>query len=1262
MILKHLIRGLIYCGLSLIVPLTLVNDLAAQTPAAEWTFSEGSGNTAADLYAPNHQAVLSKNVRWVSGTSGSAVSANAATKGYVAVPAVDLRDTNGVTVVLWVNRSYSKDGGGVLFETGGSSQDSTTGFALFPDDETCHGLRAVLRGNVGTTENCYTQPSSGVWHQLAAVFDKTQTGGDQVSLYIDGELQNPSWNVASATNTNDFGKNTLYLFSRAGGSLFSSGTVKDLRIYSQALPSDEIQQIYQGSQMLSPVQSISYIQGNYATPQSAQTSVSVTYNAAQTAGDLNVVAVGWNDSTATVTAVTDSKGNTYTRAVGPTIQSGVATQSIYYAKNIVAAGAGTNTVKVTFSTGATSPDIRILEYSGADHNNPVDVTAAATGNSSSSNSGNATTTNATDLIFGANLVQTITTGPGTNFTKRMITAPDGDIAEDRLVGSAGSYSASAPVSPSGKWIMQMVAFRTPTGFSIAASPSALTIAQGNQGTSTITTSIASGFNSAISLSATGVPSGTTVSFNPSTIPAPGSGNSTMTISVGASTAPGAYPITVTGTAGATQQSTTVTLTVTAPSFTISASPSTLSIAQGSYGTSTITTSISGGFNSSIALSATGAPSGATVSFNPSTIPAPGSGTSTMTITVGASTPAGSYPITVKGSGGGIQESTTVTLTVTSSATFTMSASPTSLTISQGNHGTSTITTTALDGFNSSIVLSASGMPSGTTVSFNPTSIPAPGSGTSTMTVTVGASTPTGTYPITVTGNGGGVQQNAVVSLTVTANSGAITYVQGNYATPQSPESTVSVVYTAAQTAGDLNVVVVGWNDSTATVSSVHDSKGNVYTLAVGPTIQSGLATQSIYYAKNIVAAAAGSNTVTVTFSAAATSADIRIVEYSGADHNNPVDVTAAGSGNSSSSSSGSATTTNPTDLIFGANLVQTLTTGPGSGFTNRMITQPDGDIAEDETVTSAGGYSATAPVSPSGSWIMQMVAFRTPVTGTFTISAQPATLTVGTGNQGSSTITTAVTGGFNSPVSLSASGAPSGTTVSFSLNPIPSPGSGNSTMTITVGAGTAPGTYPITVVGTGGGVQQNTTVTLTVTSAPTFTVSASPSSLSVMQETQGTSTITVTVSGGFNNSVSLAASGVPSGTTVSFNPVTLPAPGSGSSTMTITVGTTPEGTYPITVTATGGGIHQTATVNLTVEAQVVLTWTASQSPGIAGYNVFRSTTSGGPYTQINSGLDTTTTYNDLAVQDGVTYYYVTTAVNNAGQQSSYSNQSSATVP
>ena len=203
-------------------------------------------------------------------------------------------------------------------------------------------------------------------------------------------------------------------------------------------------------------------------------------------------------------------------------------------------------------------------------------------------------------------------------------------------------------------------------------------------------------------------------------------------------------------------------------FTISATPSSLSIPQNGQGVAIITTTISGGFNSSISLSASGVPLGVSMSFNPSTIGAPGAGSSIMTITVVQIARTGTYPITVTGTGGGVKQSTTVTLTITGSgkANFTISAIPSSLTIAQGNQGTSTIYTTVNGGFNSSVGLSASGLPTGTTVSFNPNPIPAPGAGSSTMTITVGSNTPTGTYPITVTGNGGGIQQNTTVTLTV----------------------------------------------------------------------------------------------------------------------------------------------------------------------------------------------------------------------------------------------------------------------------------------------------------------------------------------------------------------------------------------------------------------------------------------------------------------------------------------------------------------
>lgn len=201
------------------------------------------------------------------------------------------------------------------------------------------------------------------------------------------------------------------------------------------------------------------------------------------------------------------------------------------------------------------------------------------------------------------------------------------------------------------------------------------------------------------------------------------------------------------------------------------------------------------------------------------------------------------------------------------------------------------------------------------------------------------------------------------------------YVQGQYNSPFTTVSSIAATYTAAQSATDLNVVVISWEQSTGSVQSISDSSGNTYTVAVGPTAISGTASQIVYYAKNIASAAAGANTVTVTFSSAVPHPDLRIAEYSGVDPNNPLDVAVGGSGTSATTSSGSVTTTNANDLLVGANVVSNSTTGPGAGYTQRLLTSHQ-DILEDMTVGATGSYSATAPQSPSGWYVMQMAAFR----------------------------------------------------------------------------------------------------------------------------------------------------------------------------------------------------------------------------------------------------------------------------------------------
>jgi len=93
---------------------------------------------------------------------------------------------------------------------------------------------------------------------------------------------------------------------------------------------------------------------------------------------------------------------------------------------------------------------------------------------------------------------------------------------------------------------------------------------------------------------------------------------------------------------------------------------------------------------------------------------------------------------------------------------------------------------------------------------------------------------------------------------------------------------------------------------------------------------------------------------------------------------------------------------------------------------------------------------------------------------------------------------------------------------------------------------------------------------------------------------------------------------------------------------------------PVTVSLTGAGVAP-------VQHSVTLTWNASTST-VAGYNVYRSTVSGGPYVKINSSLVTALNYTDSTIQSGTTYYYVTTAVDSSGNESVFSNEVSATIP
>jgi IPT/TIG domain len=349
----------------------------------------------------------------------------------------------------------------------------------------------------------------------------------------------------------------------------------------------------------------------------------------------------------------------------------------------------------------------------------------------------------------------------------------------------------------------------------------------------------------------------------------------------------------------------------------------------------------------VTITGTNFATGATVTF--------GSAAATNVVVVNSTTITATTPA---GSAG----AATVTVTVNGQSGsrangFTYIGQPTVSSLSPSSGSTAGGTAVTITGTN---------FAAGATVTFGgtaATSVVVVNSTTITATTPAGSA---GAVTVTVTNLG---SQSGSLTNGYTYVVTAISFAQVASATPQTSAATVSVSYPGAQTLGNLNVVVVGWNDTTATVQSVKDSAGNNYSLAIGPTSGTALR-QSIYYAPNIVP---GGNTVTVTFSQAAVFPDVRILEYRGV---TTLDATAGASGNSATASSGSATTTSATELIFGADMVATSTKAVGSGFTSRVITTPDSDIAEDKIVTVAGSNSATSTLTSSGPWVMQMVTFR----------------------------------------------------------------------------------------------------------------------------------------------------------------------------------------------------------------------------------------------------------------------------------------------
>ena len=452
--------------------------------------------------------------------------------------------------------------------------------------------------------------------------------------------------------------------------------------------------------------------------------VSVTYAAAETAGNTNIVIVGWGDTSSSVVSVVDDNNNIY-RLVGTTAGNGI-TQGIYYAANIALPTNNTPTVTVTLNQNAGFPDVRILEYSGLSATSPLDNWTGGTGVSTSANSG-ATTTSTNDLIVGAGTTGGTFTAAGVGFISRAITAGFGDIVEDsNATVAAGAHNATATLLAGSTWVMQVAGFSTtPVNY---APP---TISPTTPITPTSGPDVG---GTSVTVTGTGFQPGAVVLFG---------------------TAPGG----ISGVNCVESAGTTITC---------------------------LTPSDSAGMKDVTVVNVDGQSSSAAAAYNDLNV----------------------------------------------APTFS-SIAPTS-----GVTNGSAVTITGTN-FQVGAAVTIDGLPAGDIVVLDPTSI----------TANTPAN-PVGAVAVKVKNPDGGTVTSAG-AYTYTLGTGPINFIQrGGSATLASTASVVSSM-PGLQTAGNLNIVIIGWSDTAAHVSSVVDTEGNVYVAAL-PTTNGNALDQAIYYAKNIV--------------------------------------------------------------------------------------------------------------------------------------------------------------------------------------------------------------------------------------------------------------------------------------------------------------------------------------------------------------------------------------------------------------------------
>jgi hypothetical protein len=515
-------------------------------------------------------------------------------------------------------------------------------------------------------------------------------------------------------------------------------------------------------------------------------------------------------------------------------------------------------------------------------------------------------------------------------------------------------------------------------------------------------------------------------------------------------------------------------------------------------------------------------------------------------------------------------------------------------------------------------------------------------------------------------------QTATFSVTA-SGSGTLTYQWKKNGTAISGATSAS--YTTPATVASDN----GSSFTVTITSSTGNATSNAATLTVNapPSITTQPASTTVNVGQTASFSVAATGTGTLTYQWSKNSATI------------------------SGATSASYTTPATASTDNGALFTVTVTNSFGNMTSNAAtltVNVPPTISTQPVSQTVAVGQTATFSVTASGSGTLtyQWKKGGTAISGATSASyTTPATVASDNGSSFTVTVTSSTGNVTSNAATLTVNTPPSITTQPGSATVI-----AGQTATFSVAAtGTAPLTYqwkmngtaiggatatsyttPVTTTGISGeqftvtvtNAAGNTTsnaATLTVNAA-TFVLNASTALLTFPSVNIGSNSLlpivytnagnsSVTISNVSISGAGYTATGVSAGQILTSGQ---------TATLNVTFAPSAAGTIPGSVTVTSNATNSPASTTLTgtgvqpVSHSVTLTWTASASTGVTGYNVYRSTVSGGPYTKLTSPPVAATTYVDSAVQSAQTYYYVVTSVDSSGVESADSAEVSATVP